>query len=101
MLSNSKDHKQALLANDNSNDLLNFSLLPQFYHQGKMNLNLQFILDIRSHHLRKSLPISLKEFPLPFGVANFPVIYVCQYYLMTKVAKSLKSMFLKETLNET
>ena len=51
-LSNSEDHKQALLANNNSKDLLNFSFLLQLYHLGKMNLNLQFILDLPSHQLR-------------------------------------------------
>ena len=51
-LSNSEDHKQALLANNNSKDLLNFSFLLQLYHLGKMNLNLQFILDLPPHQLR-------------------------------------------------
>ena len=98
-LSNSKDHKQALLANNNSNNLLNFSLLPQLYHLGKMNLKLlQLIMDIRSHQLRHSLPTFLKECPLPFGVANFAVIYVCQYSFMRMVAKSLRSTFLKKNL---
>ena len=51
-LSNSEDHKQALLANNNSKNLLNCSFLPQLCHLGKMDLNLQFILDLRSHQLR-------------------------------------------------
>ena len=65
-----------------------------------MNLKLQFMLDIRSHQLRNSLPASLKECPHPFGVANFPFIYVCQYYFMRMVAKCLRNTFLKENLNE-
>ena len=48
-LSNNNEHKQAPLANDNSNDLLHFSLLSQLYDQGKTDLELQFIMDLRSH----------------------------------------------------
>ena len=51
-LSNSEDHKQALLGNNNSKDLLKFSFLPQLYHVGKMDLNLQFIFDLRPQQLR-------------------------------------------------
>ena len=64
-----------------------------------MNLKLlQLIMDIRSHQFRHSLPTFLKECPLPFGVANFAVIYVCQYSFMRMVAKSLRSTFLKKNL---
>ena len=79
-----------------------------------MDLKLQFILDLRPHQLRHDevllnrsgcssdyLPAFLRECPLPFGVANFPVICLYQYYFMTVVAKSLRSTFLNEILNET
>ena len=51
-LSNNNENKQAPLANDNSNDLLRFSLLPQLYDLGKTDLELQFILDLQSHQFR-------------------------------------------------
>ena len=44
--------------------------------------------------------MSPKECPLPFRVANFPVIYVGQYDFMRMAAKSLRSTFLKEDLNK-
>ena len=40
------------LANDNPKDLLRFLLLPQLYDLGKMDLEMQFIFDLRSDQLR-------------------------------------------------
>ena len=75
-------NRQALLAINSSNDFLNFSLLPQLYHMGKMDLKLQFILDLQSHQLRHdkvllnrsrflsdSPPTSLTECLLPTFVS--------------------------------
>ena len=81
-------NRQALLAINNSNDFLNFSLLPRLYHMGKMDLKLQFILDLQSYQLRHD-KVLLNSF-----TSNFRVTCVYQYHFMIMAAKSLRNLFL-------